>query len=63
MARWQTLLTQHPWLRRLAEWGFLLLLLAICCYAAARKRPSLSCCSFYVITIHFSLPARLAAWG
>lgn len=66
MARWQTLLTQYPWLRRFTEWGFLFLVLLLAIWAATQQRetPQLVLLLFlYVITIHFSLPAHLGSLG
>lgn len=66
MARWQTLLTQYSWLRRLAEWGFLFLVLLLAILAATQQRetPQLVLLLFlYVITIHFSLPAHVGSLG
>lgn len=66
MARWQTFLTQYPWLRRLLEWGFLFLVLLLAIWAATQQRetPQLALLLFlYVITIHFSLPAHFGSLG
>ncbi|MEM7112234.1 MAG: ATP-binding protein [Chloroflexota bacterium] len=64
MNRWQTMLRQHPWLRRFSEWAFLFLVLLLALWGATQQRetPQLVLLLFlYVITFHFALPASFSS--
>lgn len=66
MAPWHTFLTNNPWLRRLAEWGFIFLVLLLAIWAATQQRETpqlVLLLLLYVITIHFSLPAQVGGLG